>query len=132
MHTSQLLHEVVGEQTYWFAAATLPSGDLSPRAYLLPNYDEYIVGYTDRRAVFHAAHSDKLDARGNILFNHTIVLNGSVVGTWRRTLKKDAVLVALKLFQPLSATETRAVVAAAERYAAFLNVSVDTTFQKTL
>lgn len=124
---SQLQHEVIDKQTYWYVNSTVSSRQQAPTAYLLPNYDEYIVGYTDRSAMFQSVHSDKLDARGNVLFNHTIILDGRVVGTWKRTLKKAAVLIVLNFFVPLSTTEKAAVMLAAERYGAFLNLTVDVT-----
>ena len=126
--TPQLMHEVVDGQTYWFSMSTPPAKDLSPTAYLLPNYDEYIVGYTDRSAVFDASHTNKLDPRGNVLFNHTIVMDGRVVGTWKRTIKKDAVIITPSLLTPLNDAETRAFAAAANRYGAFLDISVNLTF----
>ena len=128
MVTSQLMHEVVDGQTYWFSMSTPPAKDLSQAAYLLPNYDEYIVGYTDRSAVFDASHTNKLDPRGNVLFNHTIVMDGQVVGTWKRTIKKDAVMITPSLLTPLNDAETRAFAAAANRYGAFLDMSVNLTF----
>src|SRR5947209_7142471 len=51
MVTSQLMYEIIDDQTYWFSPSTSPTKDLSQTVYLLPNYDEYIVGYTDRSAV---------------------------------------------------------------------------------
>jgi hypothetical protein len=126
--TPQLMHEVVDGQTYWFSMSTPPAKDLSPTAYLLPNYDEYIVGYTDRSAVFDASHTNKIDPRGNVLFNHTIVMDGRVVGTWKRTIKKDAVIITPSLLTPLNDAETRAFAAAANRYGAFLDISVNLTF----
>src|SRR5713101_5545905 len=66
---SQLMHEVVDGQTYWFSTSTPPAKDLSQAAYLLPNYDEYTVGYTDRSAIFDALHTNKLDPRGGLLPN---------------------------------------------------------------
>ncbi len=124
-----LLNELVDGQTYWFSTSTPPAKDLSQRAYLLPNFDEYIVGYTDRSAVFDASHTNKLDPRGNLLFSHTMVLDGRVVGTWKRTLTKDAVMLTPNLFTPLNTAETRAFAAAANRYGAFLGRSVNATFQ---
>lgn len=123
------MHEGIDGQTYWFSPATPPAKALSQTAYLLPNYDEYIVGYKDRSAVFDASHTNKLDPRGNILFSHTLVLDGRVVGTWTRTMKKDAVLLTPNLFIPLNKAETRAFAASANRYGAFLDRSVDATFQ---
>ena len=125
MVTSQLLYEVIDGQTYWFTSSTLPANDLSQTVYLLPNYDEYIVGYTDRSAVFDTSHTQHLDARGNVLFQHTIVLNGRVVGTWKRTIKKDEVILTPSLFTTLNEAETRALAASAERYAMFLDMPVN-------
>src|SRR5947207_7011978 len=129
MVTSQLLYEVIDGQTYWFSPSTLPANDLSQTVYLLPNYDEYIVGYTDRSAVFDTSHTQHLDARGNVLFQHTIVLNGRVVGTWKRTMKKDAVILTPSLFTPLNEAETRALAASVKRYGAFLEMPLNATWK---
>ncbi len=118
-----LVQQTVDGRTYWFAPPAPPARAPAPAAYLLPNYDEYIVGYTDRSAVFEpVAHG--LDPRGNILFSHTIVVGGRVVGTWKRTLKKDAVVLETKLLAPLSEAVTQAVAAATARYGAFLELPV--------
>ena len=96
---------------------------------MLPNFDEYIVGYTDRSAVFDASQTKKLDPRGNILFNYMMVIDGQIAGTWKRTLKKNTVVIEANPFTPLSEAETRAFVATANRYGEFLDRSVNTTFQ---
>ena len=126
MVTSQLIHEDVDGRTYWFSTSTPPARDLSQTIYLLPNFDEYTVGYTDRSAVFDAPDATKFDARGNVL-NQIIVLNGRVVGTWKRTIKKDTVNITPSFFAPLNEAETRALAASANRYGAFLNSSVIVT-----
>lgn len=127
---SQLMYEVIDGQTYWFSPSAPLAKDLSPTAYLLPNYDEYIVGYTDRSASFDdTRHAKKLDARGNILFNHMMVINGQIAGTWKRTLKKNIVVIEANPLTPLSKAETRALATSANRYGAFLHRSVNVTFQ---
>ena len=123
MVTSQLVREVIDSQTYWRSASTPPANDLSQIIYLLPNYDEYTVGYTDRRAIFDASGAEKLDTRGDVL-NPTIVRDGLVVGTWKRTLKKDAVILSPSLFASQNEAEMRALAASARRYGAFLNMAV--------
>jgi hypothetical protein len=122
MIESQLTHDVVGDRTYWFTASTPIAQDPSPTAYLLPNYDEYIVGYTDRRAILDAPPADRLDARGNVLFNHTIVIDGQVVGTWKRTLTKDAAIINAAPFAPLDTAEAQALKVAAARYGQFMGL----------
>src|SRR6266852_1678409 len=124
----QLVHEVVDGQTYWFSPPTPRVQGLSQAAYLLPNYDEYTVGYTDRSAIFDALHTNKLDPRGGLLAN-TMVLDGQVIGTWKRTFKKNTVVIEVNPFVPLSTTETRAFAASANRYGAFLTMSVSSTWK---
>src|SRR5258706_10736387 len=107
------------------AGSTAPTARREgPSVYLLPNYDEYIVGYTDRSAAYVNEHTDKLDSRGNVVFNHTIVLDGRIVGTWKRTLKKGAVTIAPIPFVDLSADEQRALADAAHHYGEFHNLPV--------
>ena len=120
---SKLPHEVTNGQTYYFPDLT-PVEDKSPTAYLLPNYDEYVVGYTDRTAMFDISHTDKLDARASVLAQYTIVIDGQVAGTWKRTLKKSEVVVELVPFTVLTKAENEAVIAAAQQYGKFLELPV--------
>src|SRR5258708_5458520 len=92
MGTSHLLHETIGGQTYWFPPSTPPAQDLAPMAYLLPNYDEYTVGYTDRSTIFDALHTNKLDPPGGLLTN-TMVLDRPVLRTLKRTFKKTTLII---------------------------------------
>jgi hypothetical protein len=124
MIKSKLKTEIVDGQTYWLADSTRRVKDDPHIAYLLPNYDEYIVGYTDRSAIFDTVHTDKLDERANPLFQHTIVVDGRIVGTWKRDYKKDSVVISLRLFHPLSKAEHGAISAATKRYSAFHGLPV--------
>ncbi len=124
MVQSQFTQESINGQTYWFSTSTPPTKDPSSAVYLLPNFDEYIVGYTDRSAVFDLSHITKLDDRANVLFNHTIVLAGQVVGTWKRTLKKNSIIITPTLFTPLNTAESHALTTAINHYASFLNMSI--------
>jgi hypothetical protein len=124
MVRSEFVHEAIDARTYWFAPSTLNSKDSSPDAYLLPNFDEYVVGYTDRSAIFDASHVQKLDARGSILSNHTIVIDGRIAGVWKRTLRKNVVEIELSPFIPLTESEVQAATIAAHKYGAFLGLPV--------
>ena len=116
----QLIHETVDGQTYWFVPSPPTAEDLSATAPLLPNFDEYLVGYIDRSAAFDTQHTEKVGYRGNVLFYHTIVIDGRIVGTWKRTVKKNILTIVPRLFVPLSEAEACALTVAAERYGTFL------------
>ena len=125
MAKSQLAHEVIDGQTYWFSDAIPAPKGRSARAYLLPNYDEYIVGYKDRTAAVDERTPKPANPRDNPLFNNTIVIDGRVAGTWKRALHTDKVLIALSPFAPLSKADQHAVAAAAQRYADFLDMPLE-------
>jgi hypothetical protein len=92
--------------------------------YLLPGFDEYLLGYKDRTAVLETIHSQKITPGNNGVFNPTIVIDGRVAGTWKRTFKKDTVIIETSPFASLNEAETRALTLAAERYGAFVNMPI--------
>ena len=97
------MQEEIDGKHYWFSPLSVPAReDGSPIACLLPNYDEYMIGYKDRSAMFPAL-PEKLDSQayGRIALNHTIIIDGVIVGSWRRERKKDRFVVRTKLFRPL-------------------------------
>jgi hypothetical protein len=106
---------------HWFAKDAARAKDVRPTAYFLPAFDEFLVGYKDRSAVLAGtyARQDGQRSAGSML-SPAIVIDGRVLGTWRRTLNKGSVMVTPILFTSLSKTEKRAVAAAAVRYGAFL------------
>jgi hypothetical protein len=120
---SQLECETIQEKTYWFGS-TSSVRKPSAMVHLLPNYDEYTVGYTDRTPIFDAVHRDKLDPRGNILFQHAILIDGLIVGTWKRTVKKNEVVINLVLFTTLSGDQNQSLIAATQEYGKFLGLPV--------
>ncbi len=121
-----LAQETVAGLTYW-ASATAVSAPQPPsqRAYLLPPYDEFTVAYKDRSAALDPAFpNDPFTILGPV-----IVVDGRLVGTWKRTLSKEAVAVSLRRFAPLDATQQAAVEQAATRYGRFLSLPVEITWQ---
>jgi Winged helix DNA-binding domain len=103
----------------WFA----PKTAVPPRAargHLLPAYDEYLLGYAQRSLVLDAAYSGRIAPGGNGIFRPLVVVDGTVVGQWRRRLTDRAVAVEVDWFETPTATAARAAHAAARRYAAFL------------
>lgn len=120
---SKLISQVENGQTYWFAEIT-PAKVPSPTVHLLPDYDEYTVGYTDRSAIFDPANMQKLDSRGSELAQYMIVIDGLIAGTWKRTLKKSEVVIELVFFRDITKAEEQAIADAAERYGKFLGLPI--------
>jgi hypothetical protein len=93
--------------------------------FLLPGFDELVLGYKAREAVIDAAHMQKIVPGGNGMFISTIVVGGRVVGTWRRTQKAKATVLEAQPFAKLDAPTKKSFMRAAEAYGRFLGVSVD-------
>lgn len=114
----KLKSEVIDGATLWFAEQDFGSKSKGPAAFLLPNYDEFIVSYKDRSAAIHEKDIDKADPRGTI-FNNTIVINERIIGIWKRSFRKETVVLEISPFAPLSKANHTAIVAAAKRYTKF-------------
>jgi hypothetical protein len=120
MAASDLTREVIDGQTYWFSASMPPAAEPSQAAFLLPTYDEFLIGFE----AFDRVRMGGLAANQNLAFDSTIVIGGRVVGSWRRTFKKGTVVIESAPFAPLTAAKGRALAAAARRYGEFLGMSV--------
>ena len=123
---SQLERADFDGTTYWFGPGPTPTPPASISAVMLPIYDECIVAYRDRSAYLHRLLTTGNPLQENIVFNHTIVVAGQIVGIWKRTLGNDVVTVEKNYFAPLSRAEEAEVEAAVVRYGQFLELPVAT------
>ncbi len=130
MVRSEFAREIIADQTYWFKDGGVVSREKSPAIHLLPDYDEYGVGYTDRRLIYDSSNDGLLDARGAFLAQYTLAIDGQIMGTWKRTLKKNSVTIEVVPFRALKKSETKAIVEAGERYGKFLELPVLFLFQE--
>jgi hypothetical protein len=119
---SDFVNEEWRDHSYWFANYLSPLKMKSPTAHLLPNYDEYFIGFKDRSAIAEIAEKVGIKSDDPSLIAHIVILDGQIIGGWRRTLKKDAVFIELKLFAKLTRAEKQAVDRAIEQYGNFLGL----------
>jgi hypothetical protein len=94
----------------------------APGIHLLPGFDEYLLGYADRTAQLGGHPLADVVPGGNGMFLSTIVVNGEIAGTWRRTVTAKGVAVALAPWKPLAARTRADVERAAARYAEHLGL----------
>jgi hypothetical protein len=52
---------------------------------LLPGFDEFVLGYVDRRAALPAEFADRIVPGGNGVFRPPVISDGHIVGTWTHT-----------------------------------------------
>jgi len=118
------LDELVSDDTSYFLARDAVAATSATRTgastLALPGFDEYLLGYQDRSAALAPEHFEVIVPGKNGLFLPTIVVDGEIVGTWRRTVTAKGVSIDPQPFAPLSSPRRRAFDAAVARYAQFL------------
>ena len=115
----------LGGQDFWVAAAA-PSVPRSTRTvFLLPNYDEYFIGFRDRRAFGTRIGHTRPITGGTALIPHVIVSDGQLVGAWRRIIEKDGVRVSVSLMTSITDAEQKRVREAVRRFGAYLQSPVE-------
>ena len=118
--------EKIQGHTYWIPNNLSIHNQRRLNAHLLPPFDEFIVSYTGRSAAIPPeleTHMKEISDRG--VFRPIIVINGQVAGIWKRTIKKDRIIIELQPFKQLNRSTQKFLIAAAERYASFLDKSVE-------
>ena len=113
---------------YWMQPNIDTRGSKQPQLFLLPPFDEYLVGYRDRSAALEPHHANQVVPGGNGIFLPIVVQKGRVIGTWRRALQRNRVLVSASTFTPRSQLQKQAFVRAAKAYGQFLNLETEVEF----
>jgi hypothetical protein len=125
---TDLEQTTVDGTTYWSGEGATPARRKSRTAHLLPNYDEYFIGFRDRSAIGQAVRRDASSEPGSALQAHIFLVDGQVVGGWKRTITSRSVVVELTPVVRLSAERRRAVDRAAHRLGPFLELPVETVW----
>lgn len=69
-------------------------------ALLLAPFDEFVVSYKDRSEMIDTEHYSKVMTKNGI-FSPTIMLNGRIIGSWKKSMKKNAPHIALTFFEKM-------------------------------
>src|SRR5258707_2727262 len=96
MVTSTLIKETDSKNAYWMSPMTLASFIVPAEAYLLPGFDEYMLGYKDRTAALDRRYAQKIAPENNGRFMSTMIYNGRVEGNWKPRLNQKAVVLAIE------------------------------------
>ena len=91
----------------------------SPVAHLLPNYDEYLIAHKDRHLVVSPGSGDGV-VRIKDPFVHHLVLDGTLAGSWTRTMKNGSVHVNCAMYVRPAADTAGAIDAAVARLGRFM------------
>ena len=111
--------ETIDAQMYWYLKSySIRQTDIEA-AYLLPAFDEFIISYKDRRAALPFENFSKA-VSNNGIFRPVVVVNGQVMGIWKRKINRNTVMVETELFQQPDQATKRLIEKAANQYGQFL------------
>ena len=120
---SSLHCEIKEDHKYYFIHAHINPDQTLNAIILLPAYDEYIISYANRSDLLQKADHQKVISKNGI-FWPVFLKNGIVSGMWKRSVKKERVIVEIEPFIKLSKTDTQSIRKAAHDFANFYGLEV--------
>ena len=102
--------------TYYLAPGLEPA---SSAVHALPGFDEYVLGYQDRSAQLAPSMATRIVPGGNGMFLSTIVVDGEILGTWKRTSTAKRIAIEVVPFEAISKKALAGFAAEARRYGVF-------------
>jgi len=116
---AELEKVVLGEQVMWLIPSR--SSKRAPSAHLLPNYDEYFIGYKNRNAIGDRLGHVNAVIGGDARISNVVIVDGQLVGGWKRMVDKKRIMVDMVLWCRLTAAEKGRVAAAGEAFSKFVD-----------
>src|SRR5262245_6862536 len=116
---NRLTSQTVGELTYWFDPETEVDSAAGSAMLLLPNFDEFTVAYRSRELFYPREIVYRPGPRYDAPFGNVIVVDGAVLGIWKRSVRRGQLSIEPEWFNPPVRKDITAFDAAVARYAAF-------------
>lgn len=123
MVKSNFVKEVIENDEYYFSADISLNNKTIQDIYLLPIYDEFIMGYKDRRAILELKKS--LHPTAPFRYDCMIVSDGQIIGTWKRAIAKKSIDIEFEFFRPMNKSQNKALDSAIYLFENFTNMKVN-------
>ena len=120
----KLKREIIDGKEYFFRIPTSFENEITPGAWLLPNYDEYVISYKDRKEAIDKKHLAIISKERNAVFTNSILIDGKIEGTWQRTIKNNSVAIETRFFSGAGKVKRELVTNAANHFSKFLGKSL--------
>jgi hypothetical protein len=119
---NHLVPVTIHEQTYYLSQNVRSNSQEDTLIHLLPGFDEYLLGYKNRFASLAQEHNLIWCPGNNGMFMPYLVIDGKMAGTWKRTVKKNAVDIEINPFKSPDKKQQKLIEFASGRYRNYLDV----------
>jgi hypothetical protein len=113
----------IENQTFWFSPITT-NAYRKNLVFLLPAFDEFVISYKNRTPSISIEHQS-VAFSSNGIFRPIIVINGQVVGLWKKTIKKDKLLLGTNIIHLKANVSKNSILKAAKPLGNFLSKQVE-------
>lgn len=120
---SELNSVEIDNQKYWFGTDLPHLHNFRESVHFLPAFDEILISYKTREASILLEHQSKAFTRNGI-FKPIILENGKVIGTWKRTIKKDKTKIETQFFAALDRTKEGTIFEAIKPFENYLETRI--------
>lgn len=101
MIKADFICETINGRDFWMRNDTKTPPADKDYAFLLAPFDEFVVSYKDRSEIIEDHHYSKVMTK-NGLFSPTIILNGEIIGSWKKIVQKKSPRIELSFFEKRS------------------------------
>lgn len=95
---NQFIPETINGRTFLLKSDIQVPPANEDSALLLPPFDEFVVSYKDRSELIDEEHYGKVMTK-NGLFSPTLMLNGEIIGSWKKAMVKGKPQIELSFFR---------------------------------
>lgn len=117
MIKSEFVSRTVASDTLWFTDRFNTPVERS--VFLLPAFDEFIISYKNRSASL-MGEEHKKAIMSNGIFRPVVVVNGKVTGVWKRTVRKEQLVIDAEFLQHHTQTVIKLIEQSAQRLGRFI------------
>lgn len=121
-HGDAFTSQALDGQAWWYPAGAEPPTNKEARAWLLPAFDEYFIGYKDRAPLLRRGNEHAVNPTLRELLTNQLCVGGQLIGSWSRTVRRNTVEVSLAPRIALTRAEQRAVEGEVRRYGSYLGL----------
>jgi len=119
------IHQKIEGHEYIYAPGNPKEIEHPKHSFLMPDYDEYGIAYKNRDAILLPKHLTATGEKPVFPFNRMVIINGTIVGAWQRTIKNKEINVEIAPLYRFNEEEHNSMQRSINRFKSFFSGITD-------